>query len=112
MNQLEQKLRHGLCWMAVVVLSHGSDCSDGLGLPLQSSGSSKVLTCLKLLFCTYKWSGLCAQTGMAAYFTCEYMHSLSRELFPNICVTESFDFHCHWVDAHRTACAPEAVTQS
>lgn len=26
---------------------------------------------------------------MAAYFTCEYMHSLSRESFPNICVTDT-----------------------
>lgn len=26
---------------------------------------------------------------MAAYFACKYMHSLSRELFPNICVTDT-----------------------
>ena len=98
--------------MAVVMLSFGSDSSDGLVLPVQSSASSKVLTCPELLFSTYKLGVLCAQTGMATYFTCEYMHSLSRELFPNICVTNSFDFHSHWVDAHRTACAPEAVTWS
>jgi len=62
-----------------VKLSFGRDSSDGLVLPLQSLVTSKVLTCLELLFCMDKLSGFCVQTGMATYFTCEYTHSLSGE---------------------------------
>lgn len=61
---------------------------DGLLLPIQSL-VSVVLPCLELLFCSYKLSVFCGHTGVAAYFTCEYMHSISRELFPNICVPDS-----------------------
>lgn len=81
---------------------------DGLLLPVQSS-VSVVLTCLELLFCSLKWSVFCVHTGVAAHYTCEYMHCLSRELFPNNCVTESFGVHSHRVDAHRTTCDPEAA---
>lgn len=81
---------------------------DGLLLPVQSL-VSVVLTCLQLLFCSYKLRVFCVHTGVAAYFTCEYMHSLSRELFPNICATDSFGAHSHRVEAHRTTCAPEAA---
>lgn len=81
---------------------------DGLLLPVQSSVSVE-LTCLELLFCSYKLRVFCVHTGVAAYFTCEYTHSLSREFFPNICVTDSFGAHSHRVDAHRTTRAPEAA---
>lgn len=94
------------------MLSFVSDSSNGLALPGQSLVSSEVLSCLELLFCTYKLSASCAQTGMAAYFTCEYMHSLSRELFPNICATDSFDFDSHWVDIHTEQHVLQRLTWS